>query len=885
MNDPELLEAFLTECGEHLATVEDEVLAWEQGAADVETVNHLFRALHTVKGGSGLLGLRKITTLAHHLENVMGRIRSGVITPDHQVAEALLHGVDKLRQLLDRIGDDSLSIDEETDLLRRVSDGATNVQPPGDAAIEDEGPGPEPARPQPAEDAPRSRPAPRPTVTAIAPEASVRISLPLLDSLMNLASELVLVRNQNNQAIELHDMQQLSAIAQRLNVVTSELQAKIMQTRMRPVGVVFTKFNRLVRDLALSLGKEVELEITGSEVELDKNIIEAINDPLTHLVRNAVDHGLEPPDERASAGKPRVGKLLLGAYHQAGQVNIRITDDGRGMDPDVLKEAALHRGMINREQAAAMTTRDAFDLIFRPGFSMAREVSDLSGRGVGMDVVQSTLKNLSGVIDIASEVGRGTTFTIKLPLTLAIVPALIVAVEGTCFAIHQINIEEVVWLHGQDVYQMIQRVDQQEVYWLRGKLLPILRLADVLGMEPTYQANGEDEPRSDRRRGESNRRVSQPDTEADERRDGRVDRRTSPRNSVYVVVVKLGSERFGLVVDTVIDTEEIVVKPLHAQLEGCGTFAGTAVLGDGRIAMVLDIAALVELSAPRLTKDEAPVVASSSSMRNQQTILLFDIGGRETFAVPLSLIARVEEVSAERIQWANDRGYLDFRESIMPLVHIEEVDPSFRSSYRDELLYVLVPRIDRPIGVVAANILDTANTSVEVDSTTIVRDGVVGTAIVNGRLTLFLDLFRVVELAQPGWVGRARSTGRAARRVLLVEDSAFYAALVIPQLRKAGLDVVHAVNGAEGLQRLASEQVDVVISDIEMPVMDGFELARRARADRKLAGLPMIAMSAMHDETVVGKAHKAGFNAFESKRDQHTLIDRLLSFCTGGEER
>ena len=464
----------------------------------------------------------------------------------------------------------------------------------------------------------------------------VRISLALLDRLMNLASELVLVRNQNVQATESRDWGQLAAISQRLSVVTSELETTVMQTRMRPIGSAFTKFNRMVRDLARELGKEIELEIVGSEVELDKTIVEAIGDPLTHLVRNAVDHGIQSPPERQRQGKPPAGRLSLRAFHQDGQVFVQIRDDGRGIDPAALKRLAVEKGIVHADDAASLSDREALMLVFRPGFSTASKVTALSGRGVGMDVVKAALQRLGGTVDLASAVGKGTTVTIKLPLTLAIVPTLIVAVGDHYFALPQINIDEVVWLHGTAGAQAIKRVGDHEVYWLRGKLLPVLRLAKILDL-----------------------------------------------------------------------TGEIVVKPLHEQLKESRPVSGTTILGDGRIALILDIAALAEIGSVRFTKAGPEVGAAKSSRHDDQTVLLFDVGSEERFFIPLCLVTRVEEIRPAEIQVANGREYFDFRGALIPLARIEQTIPKIAPRYPAERLYVIVPKCPRPFGILAARILDT----------------------------------------------------------------------------------------------------------------------------------------------------------------------------------
>lgn len=937
MNDPELTEAFLAEAAEHLATVEDDILALEKGEAGEETVHHLFRALHTVKGSSSFLDVPRVTALAHDLENVVGKIRTGALHADERVTEALLEGVDKLKALLGNLEDESIDIEAEMAALRHFTgssgarerggkkpegksktptgrraralagaaeDPAVGVGVGLDAAAVSSPPPPQLDAQQAVSLRPGAPPSRTPSRLPGSADAgggsAVRISLSLLDKLMNLATELVLVRNQNMQAVAIGDRKQLLAIAQRLNVVTSDLQASIMQTRMRPVGAVLGKFNRYVRDLAKKLGKEVELEVYGSDVELDKNIIEAINDPLTHLVRNAVDHGTEPPGVREREGKPRRGRVTLSAYHQGGQVNIRIEDDGKGMDPEALKREALLKDLINLEQAESMPDRDAFNLIFAPGFSLADEVTDVSGRGVGMDVVKAAFKKLGGVVDVSSTAGRGTTITIKLPLTLAIVPTLIVAIERSCFAIPQVNIDEIVWLYGDEVFQSLMRVDDQEVYWLRGKLLPILRLSKVLGVTRTYTEAESGHSLPDRRADAPDRRGAaageaeerpeaprepepvggQPLPEADdERREGRVDRRISIENSVNIVVLKLGEERFGLLVDRIIDTEEIVVKPLHDQLKSCGAFAGTTVLGDGRIAMILDVGALVELGRLRLGKLEPAVTRITSSQRARQTVLLFNIGGPETFAVPLSLITRVEEVPVERIHRANDREYFEYRGNISPLIRLENADGSLTARYGEQLLYVIVPKCRRPVGVLAATILDTFEASAEIDSDTISREGYYGSALIEGRLTLFIDLFTMIERLEPDWLAEGKGSAAPRRRVLLVEDSALFASLITPQLKNSGFQVVYARNGEEGLEHLSRQRFDFVVSDLEMPVMDGFELARRVRGNEAYRALPLLAISSLRDESIETEARRAGFDRFESKLDHENLLRAIVGFA------
>ena len=895
--DPSIMKEFIAEAMEHLATVEDEILALERGEADSETVNRLFRALHSIKGSSSFLGLTHVTALAHVLENVAGKVRSGTLIPNHDMAEALLRGADRLEAMIHRHDDPSLTGQEEIATLERLlgaGDAEGDASEGRPAAPKAPAPGPEqadarvkasapPQAPPPLEPSPDEPSSPSSSSASTEPrraDANVRISVPLLDRLMNLASELVLVRNQNMQAVATADHEQLVHTAQRLSVVTSDLQASIMQTRMRPIGGVFTRFNRIARDLAWQVKKEVDLEILGADVELDKNIIDALGDPLNHLVRNAISHGIETPAEREAVGKPRRGMVRLFAFHRHGQVNIQIEDDGQGMDPDQIVAAAQRGGQITADQAEVMTTREAYNLVFLPGFSLAKEVTDLAGRGVGMDVVKDTFGRFGGTVDIFSTSGSGTRVTVQLPLTLAIVPALIVAVEGSCFAIPQVNIDEVVWLHGEAVHQDLKMVDDQEVYWLRGRLLPVLRLSKVLDLTVTFADSETGERAEDRREQRPDRRGGEGDDVPTDLRKGPMERRCSLENSLYLIVLRLGEEEFGLLVDTIVDTEEIVVKALHDHLKHSRAFAGTAVLGDGRIAMILDVAALVGLGGLRFGQLDGASSHVLSSAADHQTVILFDLGGQETFAVPLRLIYRVEEVPREKLLHASGREFLDFRGQVIPLVHIEEALGDLQTNYEEDKVYVLIPKHGKPIGVLAANILDTMEVSKEIDSSSMENPAIVGSAMLEDSLTLFVDLFQIIDAVKPGWLELDRENQDSARRVLLLEDSAFYAALISPYLRNAGHEVVHVQNGLEGLEKLSREDFDLVVSDIEMPMMGGLEFARKVREQDRYADLRMVAISAMTDPNIDGEARRAGFNEFRSKLDQDSLLDGLTEICS-----
>ncbi|MHC4859366.1 MAG: hybrid sensor histidine kinase/response regulator, partial [Planctomycetota bacterium] len=618
-------------------------------------------------------------------------------------------------------------------------------------------------------------------------------------------------------------------------------------------------------------------EIAGADVELDKSIIEAIGDPLTHLVRNAVDHGMEDAATRERLGKPARGTVRLSAFHQSGRVNIRVQDDGGGMDPAELKEIAVSKGLITSSQAETMPDRDAYNLIFLPGFTRAQEVTDLSGRGVGMDVVRTTFKKLGGTVEVASRLNEGTTITIVLPLTLAIVPALIVAVGKVCFAVPQANIDEVVWLHGEDLYQGLKKVDDQEVYWLREHLLPVLRLSRILGIPLGYLDPSSQRELSDRRAQEPDRRSHWVGVDTDSRA-GPVERRQSLENSAYILVIRSGEERYGLLVERIVDTEEIVVKSLHDQLKGCGAYSGTTVLGDGRIAMILDVAGVAEVGNLRFPERDDDAAQERASADARQTLLLFDLGGKECFAMPLSLVSRVEEIRPDDIHSANGRRYFEFRGQPVPLLALENCLPDTEAACRDDDIYVIMPRGQRPIGLLAARILDTRELEPEAELRGPELTGVLGSTLIDGRLTTVLDLVPLIESVDPNWYA---PEGASGRRVLLIEDSSFFASMITPGIRGVGLDVVWVPDAESALELLRRESFETVVCDIELPGISGLEFARKVRADEKLRSQPMVAISALDTPALDAEALAAGFDRFVSKLDQGLLFRALEFLCTG----
>ncbi len=566
----------------------------------------------------------------------------------------------------------------------------------------------------------RAAATPSPDTRASAADSTIRVDVDLLDRLMNLVGELVLTRNQVLQFTMSQKDTAFVATSQRLNLITSELQEGVMKTRMQPIGNVWSKFPRVVRDLALSCHKQVRVEMEGKETDLDKTIIEAIKDPLTHMVRNSVDHGIEPPEQRLAAGKPVEGVLSLKAYHESGQVNIEISDDGAGIRFERVKQKAIERGLISAEQAARMGDREAAGLIFLPGFSTAEQVTSISGRGVGMDVVKTSIEKIGGTVDLQSTVGVGSTFKIKIPLTLAIIPALTVTSGGDRYAIPQVSLLELVRLEGEEARTRIEMIQGAPVYRLRGHLLPIVYLNRELQLSsPILTSN----------------------TMTDEVED-----------ALNIVVLQAGDRQFGLVVDRINDTQEIVVKPLSKQLKGLSVFAGATIMGDGRVALILDVLGIAQRASVISEVHDRTVadtrLASQEHNGDKQTLLLFSLGENGRMAIPLWQAARLEEFPLEKIEFTESQEVVQYRGEIMPLLRLSNVFGAAPTSDRPRVQVVVYRNHGRTVGLVVDRILDIVHEVVAVQRRT-QRSGLLGSAIIHGHVTDLLDVPGVIQSLDP----------------------------------------------------------------------------------------------------------------------------------------
>jgi len=713
----EIIKEFLIESTENLDKLDRDFVALEKNPKDKELLSSIFRVVHTIKGTCGFLGFQKLESVAHAGENILGKLRDGQLAMNESRTNALLALVDALRKMLVEIEktgkDEKGNYDRLISTLTLLSEVNDSVKTTVVPALEE-----------------ASETANRTGESAGVSETAIRVDVSLLDRLMNLVGELVLARNQILQFSTAQEGAGLGSAPQRLSWITSELQEGIMKTRMQPIGNVWGKFPRVVRDLEAACGKKIRLEMEGKETELDKTVIEAIKDPLTHIVRNSVDHGIESPEKRREAGKNEEGLLSLKAYHEGGQVHIEITDDGGGISPEKIRDKALSKGLISPEVARQMSERDLLNLIFLPGFSTAEKVTHISGRGVGMDVVKFNIESINGVIDIQSKPGLGTTLKIKIPLTLAIIPALMVTSKNNRYAIPQINLLELVRLEGVKVQTEIQLVHGAPIYQLRGHLLPLIFLNQELEVSNSLD---------------------------------------TVHNSLNIVVLKAGDHQFGLVVDEVNDTQEIVVKPLHQILRHVDAFAGATILGDGSVALILNVMGLVKkahLISANLEQakiEKAPVIEIDT--RDKQMLLLVKAGYTDHMAVPMKQLERIEKLDGSLVEKAGDHDVIQYRGKIMPLIHIGSVLPERRKKPRQivepsvyenkALIYAAVyTKNGRSIGFVVDRVYDVVEVIVEIKDV-IRREGVLGTTVIQGNVTEILDVDWILKLAPPGFFDSA----------------------------------------------------------------------------------------------------------------------------------
>lgn len=753
----EIVKEFLIETREGLDEVDRDLVALEKSPDDLSILQRIFRNVHTVKGSAGFLALPRLQALSHGGEGILSDLRDGTLAVSADIISGLLRLVDGIRALL--VGVEADGKESELDVeqlivelkeLRRGVNGRV-TRPPAP----DPNPAPDrsdsearvhaPARPAavPGDAAPRHAvraPDPAPPASSLEVKAgptltenSIRVDTAVLDRLLNLVGELVLARNQLI-ASGIDDV-----AAHHLNLVTSELQDAVMKTRLQPIGNLWSKFPRLIRDLGVSCGKRVRLERHGADTELDRSLIDAIRDPLTHLLRNAVDHGIENPEARLRAGKNPEGTIRLDARHEGGLVRVEIRDDGAGMDALAIGQAALSRGLVNAERLASMSVGEILELTFAPGFSMAAEITDVSGRGVGMDVVRNHLERVGGAVEIDSELGRGTTVRLDVPLTLAIVSALLVEVAEQVFAIPQTNVLEVVEVLAEDRSDVLEELRGATFFRLRNELLPLVDAGGLLWPARELEERPADE-------------------------EERVER---------IVVLESGRHRFGLSVDSVHDPQEIVVKPLGRQVRALPVFSGATLLGDGRLALILDIAGVAQLArvhGDAGRRSEEDLNEAQPELQHTRTLLVFRAGGSR-MAIELDEVSRLEEFDRANVEISGHVPVLQYDGTILHLLDLSDLLQERRAVPRDEtiaqevasdrVIQVIVHRGARhAIGLVVEEIEDILEHTVDVEDAG-GRRGVHSRIVLDKRVTEILDLPLLLKAAESN-LERLREDGRSS---------------------------------------------------------------------------------------------------------------------------
>lgn len=1030
--DDEILDLFLEESLEHLEGIETDLLEIEKNGADidVEQVNKVFRAMHTIKGGSSFFGLTKVKDLTHVAESILDRVRKFQLVPTPEIVQSLLEAIDHLVNMINNPSDmDSYDIsaslqkieavesgeagpvagaDEEVlitnskgelifsvkqsdlkdsenefkggpnlylltyDLLNdierkdktpqevikelvqlcyiveskvdyelvpdlenfeemslpfyilvstvlesdmifdffdlehgsisilngdgsvvsEVRDDGTSGSNGNDISLDELGDldaalaaastelgskSKEVKDPvaellgEVTKDAqfvksPGSQPLPKVVDKSTAkqekkssfkakkPTASenVRVNVALLESLMSLAGELVLARNQLLQASEEERIADMKSASQQVNMVTSQLQEAIMKTRMQPIGSVFNKFNRIVRDLCNDLGKDVKVIIEGESVEMDKTIVESIGDPLTHIIRNSMDHGFETPEQRQSVGKDPKGTLVIRAYHEAGKVVIEILDDGRGVNIEKVSEKAFEAGIVTEHTLEKMSEKEIANLIFMPGFSTADEVTEISGRGVGMDVVLTNLKRLGGTVDLNSREGAGTQLKISLPLTLAIMPSLLVSVCDETFAVPQVNLLQIVRVPLNEIHSKVQHTGSNLVIRFMNELIQLVRAEDFLkeDVEPIDFSH----------------------------------KSFGFKNHLYVLVVAAGELKYGIVVDQTLDSPEIVVKPFGRHLKHLSIYAGATILGSGDIAPIFDLLGIAtELNITQLDNVEQEEDEEKDIHAGElQKLLIVQNGNNERLAVPLNNIVRIERISSEDIGSVGSMTTYDYLGKSIALFRVDDVADITKIRNEGKCSVVVFETMGRHLGLLVNEVIDSVELVVDFDETTHKQTGILGSAFIDDHLVLLVDLFGIVAACKPEWVNKTGVHVQAheqKHKILVIDDSSFFVNQISSFLDEAGYSSVQCMDGKEALTLLRSDpSVSLVLSDIEMPVMDGWQFIEELRADPVLKDLPVLALTSVAGESSREKGLALGFNEYLIKLDREEILQNLKHY-------
>lgn len=909
----ELVEDFIVETKEGLDNLDNDLLTLEKNPQDEEVIGNIFRVMHTIKGTCGFLGLHRLEHVAHAGEDVFDQIRSKNLDINEEIISLIFKAIDQIKAITDYLeengeepeGNDNAIITalracasgensapaavppvEETPVqisspppqggissdnadLQKLFDETESLVDTGTPATQEAS---KPAPPQggissdnddlqklfdeteslvdisnPADKEPakevvaakkeevkdNSKPETKKSMAV----PTIRVGIDVLEELMQHASELVLTRNQLLQILRKTPSESFNTALQRLNSITTNLQEGVMKTRMQPVGNAWTKLPRIVRDLGSSLDKKIDLQMSGEDTELDRQLLEMITDPLTHMVRNSADHGLEDTKDRVAAGKPEIGVIQLKAFHGGGYIIIEISDDGGGIDPAVIKRKAIEKGLVTEADADEMNDHQILQFIFAAGFSTAAQVTAVSGRGVGMDVVRSNIEKISGIIDLQSTLGKGTTFSIKIPLTLAIMPILQVAVHGQRFAIPQINVIEIVKANSSSGFN-VETLNNKPILRLREKLLPLASLSEVLALgECEYD----------------NKEVAK-----------------------FIVVCEVGSYNFGIVVDQVFDTEEIVVKPVSPILKGIEAYSGSTILGDGSVVLIIDPNGVAK-STGEITgsnKDLNPHGEDEHLSGETASFIVFKAGDDTPKVVPLEIISRLEEIDCSKIEMSRGQPVLQYRDNLM---RIATIDPSYEIPSEGMQEVLVISRGEQIMGLAVEEIIDIERCILEKELSS-GENGFIDSIVINDRACDVVDISYHFSNTFKDVTNDPIKEPTSEKRVMLIDDSPFFRKFIPPELRSAGYDVETFPSADDALEELGKNpNFSLVITDMIMPGISGQEFASTCKSDKKLSHLPIIALSSHVDESEQSGEELSMFDAIVSKTHHESLVDIVES--------
>ena len=892
----ELLKDFVAECSENLNAIEQTLLGLEEDLSP-EAINEIFRAIHSVKGAAGFFQLTNMERIGHNAETLLEKIRSGETRINAGIIDILLRTRDVLSGMLSQpdFGNASDVSGLVTELENAMS-GQSNTVPEEDH--------PENVK---TEKAPvyEKEIEPFPPVTfeknhieadnivetetktsnperlPVAEKNTIRIGVDVLDELLELIGEVVLGRNQFLTKYE------RDKTFQTLSQSITKLHQHVIQIRMQPIGHLFNKYKRTVRDLSRGLGKKIELHIDGGELELDRTILEAFSDPLTHLVRNAVDHGIEEPDVRSNSGKGILGNLYLRARYESGQILIEVEDDGRGIHPDVVRDKVIEKQLLTEAEAQLLSDKDIIQFIFHPGFSTKEQTTKFSGRGVGMDVVRNNLEKIGCMVDISSNPGKGTLIQTRIPLTQAIVNSsviagLIINIGPYTLAIPQVAVNEVIKLSPEVEMRQIASINGQEVFKLRDKLIPLVHLEDILEIPRTYIAGDGKKTAVDRRRSFVDRRSGNGNSENQEHLEQRTGKDRREKSFIFIVL-QFKQNYFGVLVDQITGKEEIVVKRLPQLIKHRKVFAGSTILGNGKVALILDINGLVEKASLNFARQQENLYQTIMSRKmiqeEKQHVVIFNYAPEEYFAVPVNLLSEVDKFKIKDVKKVGKREFIQRHGKSMPLLRLDqELNVSPLEGTKKDLIVIVPSRIKYPTGIIGNSIITHIELSENLNTKESDENGIMGTFFYNDELITLLDIFALLQKFDPKRHRRELSDNIEQCRILLAEDQIFFRQLIGQYFKSYGIkNTTICKNGKEALQALIAkpDDFDIVISDIEMPIMDGYQLVSTIKTDPRIRDIPIMALTSLDSEENIKKGMDAGFDAYEVKLDKDRVLHKI----------